>query len=151
MSKERKGRTCAGCGQSLEGRAPSARTCSATCRQRVRYRRQRGQLPPAEERGRSEKRARRVAAVDDGSPGLPALVDAVHRELEQAGKVDTVLGQQALALALRVLSPVDTGSAVASVSRELRAVMAAVVEDAGETGDALDELASRRASRAASA
>lgn len=77
---------------------------------------------------------------------------ATTAELEAAGKLDTMLGQQALALARRMSGEV-TG--VAALSKELSRVMAAAVANMPGAGsaavaDEVDELRKRRnAKRAA--
>ncbi|KQH75586.1 hypothetical protein AO501_25245 [Mycobacterium gordonae] len=77
------------------------------------------------------------------------LVAATKRELEAAGKLDSMLGQQALALAAR-MSGADTVAGYASLSRELRTVMAAAIgtapaaPPAAGQGDEVDELRARR-------
>jgi hypothetical protein len=78
-------------------------------------------------------------------------VAAVRAELEAADRLGTALGQQALALAERMSSKFDTGSAVAAVSKELRAVMDAALANAATAADALDELSARRRAKASSA
>ncbi len=81
------------------------------------------------------------------------LVEALRRELESAGRLETALGQQAVALAVKLASPFDTGSAMAAVSRELRAVREAALGGAGQDASPLsrarDELAARRSRRSA--
>lgn len=72
-----------------------------------------------------------------------ALVNAVRAELEAAGRLDSVLGQVALLLAARMCD-YDTGSGTATVSTELRSVMAAALRDAPAAGDPIDELRRRR-------
>lgn len=77
------------------------------------------------------------------------LVAATKRELETAGKLDSMLGQQALALAAR-MSGADSVAGYASLSRELRTVMAAAIgtapaaPPAAGQGDEVDELRARR-------
>jgi len=75
------------------------------------------------------------------------LIEAVERDLAAAGRLNTVLGQQALLLARRIGSPVDTGASVASMSRELREVMARAVDGVPFAADPLDEIAARRAAK----
>lgn len=72
------------------------------------------------------------------------LVDVTRRELEAAGVLDSVLGQQALALASRIMSPMSTGASVASLSKELRVVMVEATAGVQAVGDPLDELRARR-------
>lgn len=116
---------CAVCGRSYETRRKDSLTCSATCRSRKR------DMLPA------------------GAPADNPLVKATKAELEEAGKLDTRLGQQALILAAR-MSGTETPSGVGTLSKELDRVMAAAVgattpsaPAAGE-GDSVDELRARR-------
>lgn len=83
-----------------------------------------------------------VQPVEDVPTG--GLVDATKRELETAEVLDTVLGQQALALAQRILSPASTGASVASLSKELRTVMSEATAGVKVADDPLDELRARR-------
>jgi hypothetical protein len=77
--------------------------------------------------------------------GGNSLVQATRRELEAADKVDTMLGQQALALAAR-MSGTETPGGIASISRELRTVMAAAIGPVSKVtkADSVDELRARR-------
>ncbi len=77
-------------------------------------------------------------------PASGGLLEALRRELAAAGRLDTALGQQALALAVKLSSPFDTGSAMAAVSRELRAVREEALRGAEQVADPLDELRLRR-------
>lgn len=81
------------------------------------------------------------------------LVGAVIGELTEAGRLESALGQAAVALATRIQTGVDTGSAVASLSKELRATLAAAVAGARVAASPLermrDELADRRKQRGA--
>jgi hypothetical protein len=114
-------RNCDICGREYDARRSDSRMCSAACRQR----RSRGaEPPPAEE--------------------TPLLI-ATRQELEAAGKLETMLGQQALALAAR-MSGTETLGGIASLSRELRVVMTAAVGSMPKpgVGDSVDELRQRR-------
>ena len=68
---------------------------------------------------------RKVRVLHSPSDGPPPLVLALEAEqLAAAGKESTALGQQALLLASRIASSsFDTAGALASMSRELTAVM----------------------------
>jgi len=79
------------------------------------------------------------------------LADTVRDELRSAGQLNSALGAQAVRLAERMESPFDTGSAIAALSRELRAVMTEALQDASRAVDPLDELAQRRLQKAAGA
>ena len=100
-------------------------------------------------------------AVADGSGGDPpesqmyapvGLVATVVKELNDANRLDTVLGQLALKLAVRLeASTFDTGSSFMSLSKELRAVMASAVAGAHVEDDEIDELQKRRDEKEAAA
>lgn len=80
--------------------------------------------------------------VDAAGTGL---ISSVVNELTAAGRLNTSLGQCALRLAVRIeTSTVDTGAGLASMSKELRAVMAQAVAGAADAEDPVDELKARR-------
>ena len=76
------------------------------------------------------------------------LSDAVRAELMEAGRLETSLGQAALVLAVRVEGGRDTGAAIASLTREMRATLLEAVKGAKAQSSRLesyrDELAARR-------
>lgn len=117
-------RKCDICGDDFEAKRKDARTCSSTCRNN-------------RARGAAKKPLR----------GEDSLVGATRRELEEAGKADTVLGQLALSLAGRMSGTV-TG--LAALSKEFRAVKAEALgaSSAGSSStpstDGVDELRARR-------
>ncbi len=117
-------RECDSCGTEYEAQRKTSRYCSTRCRMRA------------------SRRPETPATAEPPASG--GLVDALRRELEGAGRLDTALGQQALALAVKLASPFDTGSAMAAVSRELRAVREEALRGAEQTADPLDELRLRR-------
>jgi len=85
-----------------------------------------------------------LGPIDESAP-LSGLEQAVTRELEAVGRLDTPTGQLAMELAYRVASPHETGAAVAALARQLSATMTAAV--AGVTPAAanpLDEIRARR-------
>ena len=106
-------------------------------------------VPPAptEPSSEPEQPSEPAPSPDD----VPPLVAATRRELQAADRLDSVAGQQALKLAERMYGLFDTGSAIAALSRELRAAMAEALKDAPRAGDSLDELAERRRRKAAGA
>lgn len=115
-------RKCDTCGREYGAKTARSRFCSDVCR----VRKFRGAAP---------------------APGVECaaspLVSAARRELEAAGRLDTVLGQQVLLLAAR-LSGTDTGAAVAALSRELRATMAEALRGVRRGADPVDDLRGRR-------
>lgn len=114
---------CAVCGEGFEARRRTAKYCGDRCRQQSH---------------------RSPGAPADVVPGGPRIVEVTRREVERLGKTDTVLGQQALELAERLVSRKDTGSAIAAVSRELDRVMLRLASGAAQ---AEDQLASARRRR----
>src|SRR6266498_1700351 len=85
-------------------------------------------------------------------PADPSLADVVRRDLAAAGRLDTLPGQLALALATRIAAPGTTASSVATLSKELRALVAEALEGTRpRQGDALDEFTLRLQQKAASA
>lgn len=115
--------TCAGCGLDFEAKRSTAQYCSSTCRSR----------------GNRKKPAEATALEPSSS-----LVDATRAELVAAGRLDSMLGQQALVLAGRIGSPFDTGAGMAALSKELRALMLEATKGAAVAADPLDELRARR-------
>lgn len=92
---------CQQCGEPFEAKRSTAKYCSDKCRQRVQRRR------------------------NDPPPAAPVgLVATVRKELEQLGKSESYVGQQALIIAERMASAKETGSAVTSLSQELTRLMA---------------------------
>lgn len=145
--------TCSSCGKVFTARSSRARSCSSTCRAR------------ASRAGLSGPNHPNVVALptrpapaaapsqpppdDDPDPQLePELVTTTRRELEDAGKLDTALGQQALLLAERMSSPFASAAAVASLAKRHSDLIAALVPPAPGKPDKLDELAARRLMKA---
>ncbi len=117
-------RDCDACGMEYEAQRKTSRYCSTRCRMRA------------------SRRPEAPVAADPLHSG--GLVESLRRELADAGRLDTALGQQAIALAVKLASPFDTGSAMAAVSRELRAVREEALRGAEQAADPLDELRLRR-------
>lgn len=127
---------CAHCGESFEAERKSARFCGPTCR----------------------KRASRVTGARSSTapppPGqdLPAsdFEIATRAELERLGKADSMLGLQVLIVARRMSNGTETGSALATLSKEHSRLMAALT--AGEkSADPVDEVGRRREEKRARA
>jgi hypothetical protein len=124
--------TCV-CGTVFQARNPRAKFCSDRCRKR----RQRGgdviTLPDP--------------ATDQPPQG--SVATATERELTEAGRLETALGQACMAMANRLDRPgVDTGSALAAVASRLESLLASATKGAGKPTSPQqlrDELAERRA------
>ena len=115
-------RSCDACGKGYEAQRSTSKYCSPSCRSRV----SQGQVS--------------VAPVPASSLASPAEV--TERRLLEVGRLDTVAGQYALFLAQRIESAHD--SAVAALSKELRAVLAEALEGTAKAADPMDELKARR-------
>lgn len=153
--------TCVGCGKSFRAGAKHAKFCSTRCRVRANRKGTNvvtlGELadalaiePPAKPKRKGKAAAAaEVDAVESGDDD--ALTDSrlqlraqVIRELTEADRLNTTLGQQAVVLADTLCSPFDTGSAKAAVSKELSRVMGEALKGAQVALSPLDELRLRR-------
>lgn len=113
-------RRCARCGVGFEARRSDAKFCSDKCRKQV------------------------ARAEEEGGEKPSDLEVQVRARLTEAGMTDSILGQQAIELARRMCSPVETASAAAAVSRELREVMVAVEQARPPEVDPVEQLRQRR-------
>lgn len=128
-------RNCVICGGEFEAKRSTAKYDTASCR------------------ARASQGAAVLGFTPERSTEDAGVVAATRRELEDAERLETALGQAALVLARRVESDRDTGSAAAALTREWRATLAEAVKGAGAQASPLDrardELARRRAARGA--
>lgn len=123
------------CGTTFQARSAKARYCSDRCRKR---------------KGKAD--AVVVEIPEAKRSGGMSVEVATESALVAAGRLDTPLGQTCMVLARRLDSPaLDTGSAVASVAKQLEAMLASATKGAtaATAPDQLrDELAERRARHA---
>ena len=125
-------RRCDCCRTRYTPRSPLSRYCSSRCAKRA----QRTGL------SRSAAEPAVVTAVPSGAGAVEA---AVRGALEAAGRLSAPLGQTALVLAHRLDTPDgESGSALASVAKQLTATLAAATADVRQAGDLLTELRARR-------
>jgi hypothetical protein len=128
---------CALCKKPFSAQRSSAKYCSGSCRARWAQ----GERPTPDDE------------TSSGGLSLGAVAAATSRELSDAERLDTALGQAALRLAERLDSGRETGAAAAAVTRELRATLADALKGATRVQSpveaARDELARRRAARGA--
>lgn len=126
-------RNCDSCGEVYEAKRATSKYCGSACRMRV----SRGQSvdPPPES--------------DAASAEVDAVTGATRSELEAADRLTSALGQAAMALARRIDTSRDTGSAFAQLVKEHRSALAAATAGArtrqSDVHDLQDELAARRA------
>lgn len=158
-------RSCDSCRQPYEAKLATSRYCGATCRKRgsrgadIRAIRSqaKAKAAPAAPKATRDPVAWPTDAplpgLDLDAPSEPAadqgLVGAMRAELLEAGRLDTTLGQACLVLARRIDGDnADTGAAIASLTREMRATLTEAVKGAKVKQSSLesyrDELAARR-------
>ena len=121
-------RACDVCGREYEAKRSTSRFCGSSCR------------------ARNTKNPATPVAVVKGEPD--PLVTATAAELDAAGQLETVRGRQALALAAQMTSGSDTGSSVAALSKEFRAVMDEIRSLVPAKADPMDQLRQRRERKA---
>lgn len=138
-------RTCDGCGVEYEAQRRTSRyhspACGVAARRRARLATEIGEEVSGE------------AAPEPASPPEPIKVGtaaAVRALLEQAGRLDTIDGQCALALAASIDKGTETGSALAGAIKALRETMRMAMEGvAAAQPSTLDQLKERRERRRA--
>lgn len=82
----------------------------------------------------------------------PTLLDVVRRDLVAADRLNTIDGMQAITLVKRMLDPLSTASAVATLNKELTVVLGRALEGTKKREpDLLDELERRRLAKMSSA
>jgi hypothetical protein len=103
---------CADCGKPFTAQRRTARFCSATCR------------------SRAHQKAPEVVTAVEAPPTVPEppvpdppLVEAVVKELTEAGKLASRRGQQAVVMARKLASASTTASSAASLSKALDEMM----------------------------
>jgi hypothetical protein len=131
-------KSCAVCRKPFEAKRPAAKYCGQTCRQRAHRR------PDAA----AESKVLELPAepTSELAPAVGGSVTAATvAELEAAGRLETALGQAAVALARRIdAGASEPGSSFASLVRQHGATLTEAVKDAKTAVNPLDELKSRR-------
>ena len=134
--------SCKECGKLFDAQTRARVFCGTACRKR------------SSDRDIAARKNAELAPVSSISPPETAsspLVSMTRRELEEAGVAETVNGQIALRLAEKLSQPGDTGSAMASLARQLSAAMSKALASGTKKADALDELAAWRDRKASGA
>lgn len=121
-------KVCEACRQSFESPNPRKRFCDASCRSRG----HRGAV---------------VALPNEPLTAASSVTAATRTLLEAADRAETPAGASALALAARIDSNSDTGSAMASMVRELRAAVADATAGVAAAADRVDEIRAQREKR----
>lgn len=133
-------RACDACGSLYQPLRRTSRYCSGRCRKRAQ---RSGLAAPKDDGAAREERAGRPAPRG-------TVTAAVVAELREAKRETSALGQTCIALAQRIdAAHGESGSALAALTRELRAALDATLTAAGAQTDVLDELAEARRRRLA--
>lgn len=138
--------SCKECGKPFDAQTRARVFCGTACRKR------------SSDRDIAARKSAEFSPLSPISPSETAvlapeagLVATTRRELEEAGVADTVNGQIALRLAEKLSQPGDTGSAMASLARQLATAMSDALASGTKKADALDELAAWRDRKASGA
>lgn len=118
-------RLCAQCGKSFSAKRSTARYCSSSCR------------------ARASQGVASLTVAPAASPSGSPLVEVTRATLSDAGVLDTVSGQSALLLAERLGGGTETGAAMAALSKQLEALVAAALASVSRA-DQMDEVTQRR-------
>lgn len=126
-------KVCGGCGKPFEAQRKTAKYCSDRCRMRAHRRAPDSEPAPVTQ----------LAPADRGD--TESLAEAVRCELEVAGRLNSAAGRVVLALARRIdAGSQESGSSLASLSKEFRAAQAEALKGAEQAADPMDELRARR-------
>lgn len=121
-------RACDQCETEYTATRSTSRFCSAACRSAAARERRTAIAEP-------EPAAVEAPGADE--PRRTAVEQMVRQKLDEARRTDTVDGQSALALAIRIDERQDSGSGLASLVNALRATLALALT--GATGPSEDE------------
>lgn len=136
-------RSCGSCGKPLVSENPRARYCGVTCRANASKRRSAGvQVLRASVGAPASRSTAPLEGQADGADGPVAA--RTRRELAEAGREDSALGQAALVMAWRLDQRADTASAMAAGLKQLEATLSSAVRGATVVSSPLDELRARR-------
>ena len=122
-------RPCDECGTTYLAKSKTSRYCETACRVRA---------------NRRPSKQGAATAADAPAPVSPyergGLLGQVVADLTKANVLETIPGKAALALAYRIESPMETGSAAASMTRELSRLVEEAKALAPKRQDAIDAL-----------
>lgn len=134
--------SCKECGKLFDAQTRARVFCGTACRKR------------SSDRDIAARKNAEMAPISSIAPPESVdspLISTTRRELEEAGVTETVNGQIALRLAEKLSQPGDTGSAMASLARQLATAMSDALASGTKKADALDELAAWRDRKASNA
>lgn len=119
-------RECEECGGTFVAKTQRAKFCKPACRVKANRR-------PA-------KTGAATSSTKVTIPDRGGLISQVAADLTKAAALDTIPGRAALALAYRIESPMETGSAAASMTRELSRLVDEARALAPQRQDQIDDL-----------
>lgn len=128
-------RNCDFCGRSYQAIRETSKFCQPKCRV---YNANAKKNPKA-----PKPQPSREPVLESGDV---SLVEVTRVTLEEADRLNTVAGQQALRIA-QAMSGRETGAGIAALSKALSTVMSEALEDVPAMADSLDELKARREAR----
>lgn len=132
-------RPCDECGTTYVAKTKRSKFCSATCRVRANRRPDKiGAAAKAVVDGESDK------AAPPAKPVYDTLAEQVRESLDELKALDTISGMAALRVAQQIDRGGDSGSAVATLSKELsRLVSEAKTESMAKHKDEADDIMER--------
>lgn len=152
-------RTCEECGTAFVAKTKRAKFCETKCRVRANRRPSKTGAAKAKQSNQEPGKAGGTVTalptaggpLDETSPANPntedvagSLADQVRKSLTDLKALDTIAGSQAVRVARQIDRGDDSGSAVATLSKELsRLVAEAKVEAAPRIKDAADDVMAR--------
>lgn len=145
-------RACDECGTAYEAKRRTSKYCSTKCRTRVSRRTSKSPAAkPKAAAGTVTQLPTAGGPLDETSPANPntedvcgSLAEQVRKSLTDYQALDTISGAQAIRVARQIDRGGDSGSAVATLSKELsRLVGEAKVEAAPRIKDAADDVMAR--------
>lgn len=133
-------RSCEQCGTAFTSPRKQARFCSSTCRSRA----HRGKPPALTVVDAVTPKTTSKPKSEAPAPVYDTLEEQVRTSLTAVNALDTIAGMAAVRVAQQIDRGGDSGSAVATLSKELsRLVDAAKVEAAPRNKDQADDIAAR--------
>lgn len=135
-------RLCEECGADFEAKTKRAKFCTTACR--VRANRRPSKVGRAKSSGAAEVVQLHTAPSSTVDDPEDSLAGQVRRTLSEIDALTTVAGMAALRVARQIDKGEDSGSAVATLSKELSRLMAeARTEVAPKQKDAADDIVGR--------
>lgn len=138
-------RKCAHCGDPISPERPAhTRFCKDLCRTKATQRRRKGLPEDYAPVVRLHTGADAPGTPEDQGEARGPVYKATLAELQRGSRVDTPLGQAALALASRLDLSRDSGSAMAALAKQLSDSLSEAMRGIAPKPDEVDEVRRRR-------